>query len=308
MLYALLILNDSAGVQYSVEIQATIAVRRGRYSMVGTNGEKIYRYWTKIMERRFQFVSNLPKPGLQSSVRCKEFLLEMARNWLSLETRIKSIDLERGVPGSSKITMSGDYFFGWDLLYKIIEKDINKKEDVLIAFAHFILSKHLQFRCIGLGQEKILTADDEIASSELLPNNWNADEHQYAIRYIYNKQLYLLLGVRAEGYLIITLLDVKTRKVSNISLRSEELVHSIRGSITKMIPSASHLADKCRIELLQPIFQGQNKSIATQTNTKSSSQLDSSRISKNGPRRSGYENSINNPLAWYYGLFFYPFL
>lgn len=46
-----------------------------------------------------------------------------------------------------------DYFYGWDLLYKTIENVVNKKDDLLIALAHFVLTKHSQFRCIGIGDD-----------------------------------------------------------------------------------------------------------------------------------------------------------
>ena len=49
--------------------------------------------------------------------------------------------------------LSSDFFFGWDLLYKTIETTVNKKGDVLIALAHFILIKHNNFGCIGVGED-----------------------------------------------------------------------------------------------------------------------------------------------------------
>lgn len=48
---------------------------------------------------------------------------------------------------------SNDFFYGWDLLFKTIEKVVNKKDDLLIALAHFILTKHSQFKCIGIGDD-----------------------------------------------------------------------------------------------------------------------------------------------------------
>lgn len=66
-------------------------------------------------------------------------------------------------------------------------------------------------------------------------------------------QLYLLLGLRTEGSLIITLMDVKSHKVSNICLNAEELVKELKGSLTKMIPTASELTDRYRKELLEPV-------------------------------------------------------
>lgn len=61
------------------------------------------------------------------------------------------------------------------------------------------------------------------------------------------------MGLRTEGSLIITLLDAKSRKVSNIALSADELVVAIKGSIQKMIPTASSLVDRYRKELLEPV-------------------------------------------------------
>lgn len=87
----------------------------------------------------------------------------------------------------------------------------------------------------------------------MLPDNWNDDDNNYALRYANNKQLYILLGLRTEGSLIITLLDVKTHKVSNIGLDPQDLVKETKGTLAKMIPTASQLADRYRKELLDPV-------------------------------------------------------
>ncbi|XP_075168179.1 proteasome inhibitor 31 kDa [Haematobia irritans] len=167
-----------------------------------------------------------------------------------------------------------DFFYGWDLLFKTIEKQLNKKDDLLIALVHFVLTKHSQFRCIGIGDDKTFTEDDENSSSELLPDNWNDNEKNYALRYIHNKQLYILLGLRTEGSLIITLMDVKTHKVSNIGLDPEEWIKELKGNITKTIPNASQLADRYRKELLEPVFPGTSRAVTTQTSSSSTANPD----------------------------------
>lgn len=43
-------------------------------------------------------------------------------------------------------------------------------------------------------------------SSELLPDDWNAGEFNYALRYIHDGQLYILHGIQSEGTLILNLL------------------------------------------------------------------------------------------------------
>ncbi|MFW8423661.1 hypothetical protein, partial [Klebsiella pneumoniae] len=86
------------------------------------------------------------------------------------------------------------------------------------------------FRCIGIGDDKTLPEEEAQSGTELIPDNWNDDENNYALRYTNNKPLYILLCIRTEVSLIITLLDVKTRKVSNIGLDPEELVKATKGT------------------------------------------------------------------------------
>jgi proteasome inhibitor subunit 1 (PI31) len=40
--------------------------------------------------------------------------------------------------------------FGWEWSYRLVEKDITKKEDVLVALLHWYFIK-FGFKCIGLG-------------------------------------------------------------------------------------------------------------------------------------------------------------
>lgn len=41
-------------------------------------------------------------------------------------------------------------YFGFELLNKLVDNKLNKKEDVLILFAHWFFIKN-GFKCIGLG-------------------------------------------------------------------------------------------------------------------------------------------------------------
>lgn len=43
-----------------------------------------------------------------------------------------------------------DDLFGWDLTYRLIENDLKKKEDLLIALTHWFIIKN-GFSCIGNG-------------------------------------------------------------------------------------------------------------------------------------------------------------
>lgn len=54
---------------------------------------------------------------------------------------------------SAADTLSSDFFYGWDLLFKTVDGKLDKKADILIVLAHFLLTKHYKFRCIGIGDD-----------------------------------------------------------------------------------------------------------------------------------------------------------
>lgn len=166
---------------------------------------------------------------------------------------------------STSANTTKEYFYGWDLLYKTIERTVNKNSDVLIALVHFILTKHFNFQCIGVGEDKTISEDE--TGSELLPDSWNDDDNKYAMRYSFNGQLYLLLGHKSEDTLTINLLDVKTKNVSNIGLKPCDLVKKTKGTLYELIPTASQLVDRYRKELVDPVFSGTSKVVSTQTTT-----------------------------------------
>ncbi|ALC40733.1 PI31 [Drosophila busckii] len=171
-------------------------------------------------------------------------------------------------PASSKSTTESDFFYGWDLLYKTVSAGLNKKADALIVLAHFLLTKHYKFRCVGIGDDKTLPEDEQ--GSELMPDNWNGDCSKYSLRYVHDKKLYLLLGHITEDALILNLLDINTKNVSNICITPETLVAEIQGGITKTMPTATDIVDRFRKELCDPVFTGNSREATTQTLTSQS--------------------------------------
>ncbi|XP_030378560.1 proteasome inhibitor PI31 subunit-like [Scaptodrosophila lebanonensis] len=179
-----------------------------------------------------------------------------------------------GAP-SSKLS---DVFYGWDLLYRTIEHSVNKKADLLIALAHFLLTKHHSFRCIGIGEDKTLLEDE--TGSELLPDCWNDGDIKYSLRYVHYKNLFLLMGHVAEDVLVINLLDTNTRQVSNICLEPESLVASFTGNIFTLMPTAEEIVERYRKELLEPVFQGNSREVTTQTSSPPARSVDPLRVAE----------------------------
>ncbi|XP_067630801.1 proteasome inhibitor PI31 subunit [Eurosta solidaginis] len=168
-----------------------------------------------------------------------------------------------GAGSSSTGGVNANDFFGWDLLYKTIEKTVDKKTDVLIALVHFLLVKQYKMRCLGVGEDKTLTKDD--IGSELLPDGWNERGKRYALRYLHNGRLYLLIGHNTEDFITMNLLDVKDTKVTNITLNPQEWVKGLKGSLSTLMPEASSIFDRYRKELIDPVFTGNTREVTTQT-------------------------------------------
>ncbi|KAM8711899.1 hypothetical protein ACLKA7_012412 [Drosophila subpalustris] len=191
-------------------------------------------------------------------------------------------------PASSKSAadaLGSDFFYGWDLLYKTVDGIIDKKADVLIVLAHFLLTKHYKFRCVGIGDDKTLPEDED--GSELMPDHWNGDNTKYSLRYVHNKSLYLLLGHITEDALIVNLLDINTKNVSNICITPESLVVEVKGSITKIMPTATDIVERFRKELCDPVFTGNSREATTQTQTSQSPAPTTDPLRIGEPRRPG---------------------
>ncbi|XP_030371910.1 proteasome inhibitor PI31 subunit-like [Scaptodrosophila lebanonensis] len=156
------------------------------------------------------------------------------------------------------------YFYGWDLLHKTIHKDVNKKSDLLMALAHFLLTKTYRLRCIGVGDERAFLEDEE--GSELLPEYWNSDSTKYALRYVGTKDLYLLLGHKADDSLVINLLNNHTKSVSNICMEPELLVQELNGDIKTIMPTVPEIVHRYCKELFDPVVTGKLCEVSTQTN------------------------------------------
>lgn len=64
-----------------------------------------------------------------------------------------------------------DSNFGWDLVRKAHENDIETAGDVVLTFVHWkLLTRGL--RSVGVGDQFNVSGDDVI--SELLPQNWKS--------------------------------------------------------------------------------------------------------------------------------------
>lgn len=49
--------------------------------------------------------------------------------------------------------MSVSEMIGWDLLFKLIEKDLKVETDMIVAITHWYLISQAGFRCLGNGDE-----------------------------------------------------------------------------------------------------------------------------------------------------------
>lgn len=70
----------------------------------------------------------------------------------------------------------------------------------LLQNAQFIL--FIVYFCL----QKTLRDNEESSSTEILPANWNENSTAYALRYVYEHKVYILLGTVANDTIILNLL------------------------------------------------------------------------------------------------------
>lgn len=147
--------------------------------------------------------------------------------------------------------MAKSILFGWDLLFKFTEQDIEEESDMIVAIIHWYLASHVGFRCLGTGQhvnpftilflsnrifcvysyvrsftlkkkkthtQQRLREDEANDSTETLPDSWNIDKSKYVLRYVHEDRVYILVATVLNETIILHLL-VSHRKPSNNAKR-----------------------------------------------------------------------------------------
>lgn len=156
-----------------------------------------------------------------------------------------------------------NFTFGFEILQSLYDSQISKKEDVLILFVHWYLIKN-SFRCIGLGYSK--SYDETEKGSELLPEGWSKESH-YALRYVKDKKLYILHGIKSDEDLLLNLLRTQDQGVSNIQFPINQTVTELRGPLESLIPTYQAVAQVIQTDLLKLTISEDTASTSTQTST-----------------------------------------
>jgi len=154
--------------------------------------------------------------------------------------------------------------FGWELFLRTVQEQATSKNDLLVAFIHFFLLKN-NFRNIGIGDDRTLTANDQELASELLPDGWNQMESVYKLRYLNEGKVFTLHVLPSEGLLIANLLSSESLDLSNVVFNVEETIGDLKASAKTIIKSYNATVDKLKTELLEPVYKGKQKGTGTQT-------------------------------------------
>jgi len=153
-------------------------------------------------------------------------------------------------------------YFGFELLNKLFDNQLNKKEDVIVLCLHWFLVKN-SFKCIGLGDSKIFDASSD-QGSELLPAEWNLQAN-YSLRYVKESQLYIVIAIKSDLDLMINFMRVDNNAVSNIQFPIDATVENLHGSLEAQIPTYRTVVERIRKELVEPVYTGSGREISTQT-------------------------------------------
>ncbi|XP_011632889.1 proteasome inhibitor PI31 subunit [Pogonomyrmex barbatus] len=157
------------------------------------------------------------------------------------------------------MTDSNDVF-GFELFQKLYHDDIHKKEDVIILFVHWYLTKS-GFRCIGIGDDVAFDASEK--GSELLPIEWSLHPN-YTLRYIREGKLYVLFGIKSDIDLLLNLMRHYDNTVFNIQFPIEGTVSALQGSLETVIPCYQTILHTIRKDFVNSTCIMMNEA-ATQT-------------------------------------------
>ncbi|XP_052860553.1 proteasome inhibitor PI31 subunit [Anopheles cruzii] len=159
--------------------------------------------------------------------------------------------------------MSESNFYGFETLWKLVGSTVETKSEVLIVFVHWFLTKH-GFLCVGVGDDKTLNDGDE--KSELLPERWNCDRKTYAMRYVFEGNLYILFGNVSDETMVVNLLSAKDQQVSVVAFELESTVLSLRGdTLSALIANVGKQLVRLKDDMIQPVVTGVAKDGQTQT-------------------------------------------
>ncbi|KAG5680869.1 hypothetical protein PVAND_010350 [Polypedilum vanderplanki] len=151
--------------------------------------------------------------------------------------------------------------FGIDLLFETQKEKINSENDVLIIVIHWILCKN-KFRSVGVGDNKIYS--DEDRPTELLPQGWNDNQKAYTLRYVLDKNIFILYGIVSDETIIINLLDGKTLKTASLVLNPKEVIKAKSGiAIEDFVNDSNAVIEKITDQLVKPLISSETAKSAT---------------------------------------------
>ncbi|XP_033242065.1 proteasome inhibitor PI31 subunit [Drosophila miranda] len=172
-------------------------------------------------------------------------------------------------------TVSGsedDQFYGWQLLFYSIRRSIRKKADLLLALAHFLVTKQYHLRSVdpehGQGirmsaGSRLILVDPGRGGSELLPMHWNRESPKYRLHYVDElDHQYVMLARLTHQDLVINLQNWTSKRMSITCLQPENLVQSLHNSdLGQCIPTAHQVMHHLRVYLVNPVVRGRRKGL-----------------------------------------------
>nr|CAD7411058.1 unnamed protein product [Timema poppensis] len=124
------------------------------------------------------------------------------------------------------------------------------------------------------GKEEMEEEPDDVVKSqtltgsekegESLPEGWN--QNRYKLRYVHNKQLFILHGIISQGAIIFNLLRTSDKAITIVHFQPEEMVTSLEGeSIEEIVPKYRAVIDTVSNTLIAPQVSLNRQEISTQT-------------------------------------------
>lgn len=143
-------------------------------------------------------------------------------------------------------------------MYSGVQDDVKNEQDVLVCLAHLVLVSN-GFKCIGLGLSRVMDGSNR---KETLPKGWN---ECYAIRYVYQKRLYIFKATSLDGGVMLNLESAEEEIPSLVQLKTRSVV-KMSGPLEEMVPNYKDIVDVVRKQLFEKVVGFRRfKDMANQT-------------------------------------------
>ncbi|XP_063815194.1 proteasome inhibitor PI31 subunit [Pseudophryne corroboree] len=168
---------------------------------------------------------------------------------------------------------------GLELLFALVSPEITQPQDALICFIHWELISRGML-CLGKS-EKVAA---EATGSERLPDGWADNKELYTLSYRFGSSQFLLRALPVEDTLIVNAMDLKTEKISDLTLKVNSFIDKDNlQQFHSVYKNSETLKQRLESEMISPLLGSKEKSLKPEREREKDAEHDPLRVPSRSP-------------------------